>query len=259
MAPGLVPNGSNITIRQLLNHTSGLADFERDPVVLEPYLNGDFGHYWSPLDLARIAVAHDPMFAPGTGEQYCSTNYILAGLIVEAVTGHSLGREISGRIIRPLHLRGTSFPTVPRIDGPHAHGYLVLGSPPATDVTGLSPFPWAAGAIVSTAADSATFYRALLSGRLLGPRLLRAMKTTHAQREGDIPGQRYGLGLISYPLSCGIAWGHSGVFPGYFVYAISSADGRRQVSLEVNSDTSSLSKDAGARFFRLLDRAYCSR
>ena len=118
---------------------------------------------------------------------------------------------------------------------PHAHGYLVIKKPPATDVTGLYPFPWAAGAIISNAADTATFYRALLSGRLLQPGLLHAMETTHAQKHVDIPGQRYGLGLIRYSTACGTAWGHNGSYPGYYVYDLTSSDGQRQAVIEVNA------------------------
>ena len=110
----------------------------------------------------------------------------------------------------------------PDLPNPHAYGYLVLGNPPAADVTGLYPFPWAAGALVSTAADTATFYRQLLAGRLLSPRMMRAMQTTHAQERVDVPGQRYGLGLMSFPTPCGVAWGHSGSFPGYYLYNYTS-------------------------------------
>jgi D-alanyl-D-alanine carboxypeptidase len=256
--PGLVPHGDKIAIRQLLNHTSGLADFEYDPVVLAPYLAGDLVHPWAPRRLVQIAVSHPPLFAPGTDESYSSTNYLLAGLIVEARTGHTLGSELNRRIFRPLHLRATSFPTTARIANPHAHGYLVIKKPPATDVTGLYPFPWAAGAIISNAPDTATFYRALLSGRLLSPALLRAMQTTHAQKHVDIPGQRYGLGLVRYSTACGTAWGHNGAYPGYYAYNLTSSDGQRQAVIEVNADPTSVSKTTGLKSIRLLAKAYCT-
>ena len=256
--PGLVPLGDKISIRQLLNHTSGLADFEYDPTVLAPYLAGDLSHPWAPRKLVQIAVSHPPLFAPGTDESYSSTNYLLAGLIVEARTGHTLGSELNRRIFQPLHLRATSFPTTARMPSPRAHGYLVIKKPPATDVTGLYPFPWAAGAIVSNAADTATFYRALLSGRLLSPSLLHAMQTTHAQKHVDIAGQRYGLGLIRYSTPCGTAWGHNGAYPGYYVYDFTSSDGRRQAVIEVNADPGSVSKTTGVKSIRLLAKAYCT-
>ncbi|HET7379677.1 MAG TPA: serine hydrolase domain-containing protein, partial [Gaiellales bacterium] len=256
--PGLVPHGNKISIRQLLNHTSGLADFEYDPTVLAPYLAGDLSYAWAPRKLVEIAVSHPPLFAPGNDESYSSTNYLLAGLIVEARTGHTLGSELNRRIFRPLHLHATSFPTTARMPNPHAHGYLVIKKPPATDVTGLYPFPWAAGAIISNAADTATFYRALLSGRLLSPRLLHAMQTTHAQKQVDIPGQRYGLGLIRYSTPCGTAWGHNGAYPGYYIYDLTSSDGRRQAVIEVNSDPGSVPKATGLKSIRLLTKAYCT-
>src|SRR5207253_9749179 len=131
----------------------------------------------------------------------------------EARTGTTLGSDPKPRIFRPLHLGATSFPTTARMPNPHAHDYLVIKKPPATDVTGLYPFPWAAGAIISNAADTATFYRALLTGRLLSPRMLRAMQTTHAQKHFDIPGHRYGLGLARYSTACRTAWGHNAAFP----------------------------------------------
>jgi len=247
-----------LSIRQLLNHTSGLADFEYDPVVLAPYLAGDLSHRWAPRKLVQIAVSHPPLFAPGTDESYSSTNYLLAGLIVEARTGHTLGNELNRRIFQPLHLRATSFPTTARMPSPHAHGYLVIKKPPASDVTALYPFPWAAGAIVSNAVDTATFYRALLSGRLLSPRLLHAMQTTHAQKHIDIAGQRYGLGLIRYSTACGTAWGHNGAYPGYYVYDFTSSDGQRQAVIEVNADPGSVSKTTGLKSIRLLAKAYCT-
>jgi D-alanyl-D-alanine carboxypeptidase len=235
-----------------------LADFEYDPTVLAPYLAGVLSHPWAPRELVQIAVSHPPLFAPGTDESYSSTNYLLAGLIVEARTGHTLGSELNRRVFRPLHLHATSFPTTARMPNPHAHSYLVIDRPPATDVTGLYPFPWAAGAIVSNAADTATFYGALLSGRLLSPRLLHAMETTHAQKHVDVAGQRYGLGLQKYPTACGTAWGHAGAYPGYYAYNFTSTDGRRQAVLEVNADPTSVGKATLLESIRLLAKAYCT-
>ena len=147
---------------------SGIADFETDPRYLKPYLSGDFGYYWAPRQLVKMAVSHPPLFPPGVTKHtsYSNTNYVLLGLVVEAATGNSIGAELRNRIFRPLHLDGTSYPTTkPGLPSPYAHGYIVVGKPPATDVTGLSPsLSPASGAIVSTAEDVADFYRALLSG-----------------------------------------------------------------------------------------------
>ena len=257
--PGVVPNGRNITIRQLLDHTSGLFNYEDDDRAVEPYFKGDLGHYWAPIQLVRIAVSHKPYFAPGKGEHYSSTNYLLVGLIVEKATGRSIGTELRDRIFRPLHLKNTFYPTTPAIPGPHFHGYMVVSTPGAIDVTGVSPsLSGAAGAIVSTVDDVADFYRALLSGDVVKPRLLKAMKTTHGQKNYDIPGQRYGLGLMMMPTSCGVAWGHIGSFPGYHTTAFTSADGRRQVVLATNLDPSAQKPATIARYYKLLDTAYCT-
>src|SRR5207247_1615364 len=80
LLPGLVPNGNRITVRELLNHTSGLFDYEQDSRVLKPYLSGNLGYRWPPRTLVKIAVAHKPLFAPGARYSYSNTNYMLAGL-----------------------------------------------------------------------------------------------------------------------------------------------------------------------------------
>ncbi len=259
--PGLVPNGKKITLRMLLIHTSGLYDHEKDPAVLQPYLSGNLDYYWSPLRLVKVAVSKAPLYAPGRTRvsTYSSTNYVLLGLIVKAVTGRPVGAELQRRIFRPLRLTETSYPvrrtSLPK---PYAHGYFMLGGPSLTDLSTLSPsLSGPAGAIVSTVGDVASFYRALLSGRLLEPAQLKAMKTTLPDAAGDLP-QRMGYGLIRFSTSCGPAWGHSGSFPGYWTHAWSSAHGERQVVLMVNVDPSAAPDAARASFYRTLERAYCS-
>ena len=255
--PGLVPNGDGITIRQLLNHTSGLFDYENDPRVFEPYINGDLTYHWAPRELVRIAVSHEPLFEPGATQSYSNTGYILAGLIIKAATENTLRGELRSRIFQPLQMRATSFPTRPGIAGRHAHGYIILGEPSAIDLTGISPFVWAAGAIISTGADDLSFYRALLSGRLLKAGLLREMKET-VPVEGAPPGAGYGLGLTRAGTPCGTAWGHNGAFGGFYSDVYTSENGRHQALLMVNLDETSQTEDFKALFYELLDKAYCS-
>jgi D-alanyl-D-alanine carboxypeptidase len=237
--PGLVPNGAAITLRELLNHTSGLYNYTDDPRVLAPYLTGDRASYWAPRDLVAVAVSHPPLFPPGASWSYSNTNYIVAGLVIEAVTHHDAVAEVYWRLIRPLGLAGTYFPVRdPDIRGPHAHGYLTNvppGSPlpPGTvDVTTFSPsWAWTAGGIVSTAADLARFHRALIGGRLLRPAQQRELMTTVPGAGGD-----YGLGIGAATLPCGTVWGHTGDFPGYLTYAYLTADASRQAVLVMTSD-----------------------
>jgi len=258
--PGLVPNGSKIMIRQLLNHTSGLADFEANPRYLKPYLTGNFGYYWAPRQLVKMGVSQKPLFAPGTRYSYSNTNYVLAQLIVEKVTGKTIGAELKRRIFKPLHLDDTTYPTGPGLPSPYAHGYKLLGKPPAVDVTGLSPsLAPGSGAIISTALDVADFYRALLSGKLLRPEQMTAMKTVVSIRTGKVvaSGAGDGLGIGRPPFSC-VGWAHGGELPGYEVFAISSADGRRQTVLMMNQDRSTAAKRAVALFDKLPGKAFCA-
>jgi D-alanyl-D-alanine carboxypeptidase len=235
--PGLVPNGHHITIRQLLQHTSGLFTYDEDPRIAEPYLQGDLDFVWRPRQLVAIATEHPPLFAPGTGWSYSNTGYVLLGLIIRAATHSSVQQQLQTRILRPLGLRHTSFPvTNPHIVGPHAHGYQLGAGPGGTplDFTGLSPsWAWATGNMVSTVEDVARFYRALLGGRLLPPGLLRAMQTTVDTGSG----LQYGLGLASIELPCGggTVWGHEGGLPGYENWALATRDGENQVVMMVNA------------------------
>jgi D-alanyl-D-alanine carboxypeptidase len=258
--PGIVPNGKRITVYQLLNHRSGLFDFGGDRKFVAAAFR-DPMRDWKPRELVAIATRHKPYFAPGAGWRYSETNYYVLGLIVEAATRRSLAGELDRRIFAPLRLRATSFPSKPRIAGPHAHGYMRLGRPSLADVTVGSPSSeWAAGALVSNADDLARFFRALLGGRLLPPQLMRAMETVTPTPLG----WSYGLGLMKVRNPCGALWGHTGATAGYSADALNSKDGGHQVVVLVNA-TGSLS---GAGFFgpptraahaidRLIHTAYC--
>ena len=165
--PGVISNGRAISIRQLLNHTSGIYDYMNDPAVLGPYIEGDLTHVFDPEEGVKIAAAYGPLFAPGTQLSYSNTNYALLAMIVRAATGKTIDAELQARLFAPLRLRSTSFPTLSEIDGPHTHGYVFLDRR-AVRCHPLQPIGvGAAGAIVSNADDLARFYRALLDGHLL--------------------------------------------------------------------------------------------
>jgi D-alanyl-D-alanine carboxypeptidase len=252
--PGMVPNGATVTIRQLLNHSSGIANYEEHPQYLAPYLAGDVAHVTTPAQLIAMGTSRGPLFPPGTSSAYSNTNYTLAGLIIEKVTGSTLGAQFEQRIFGPLKLGSTYLPTGPEIDGQHAHGYFVLADPPATDVTRFSPsIGWAGGSIISTPDDVSAFYRALLEGRLLRPELLKQMMATIAGSNGE----QYGLGLAQKTLPCGTAWGHGGNFPGYLVESYSSADARHQVTVAYNLDPNSMQQASKDAVERLLKDAFC--
>jgi D-alanyl-D-alanine carboxypeptidase len=239
--PGAISNGSEITIRQLLNHTSGVFNYTSDPTILAPYIEGDFTRIFDPLHGVEVAAQYGPQFAPGTAFDYSNTNYLLLAMIVEAVTGHGIASELHKRIIRPLGLHHTSYPTSSEIVGPHIHGYVQSDATQWLDVTPFSPTLYgASGAILSNADDVARFYRALLRGRLLGPDELVAMQTIDPVATGGVPdagilGGGWGLGLLRETFPCGEAWGHDSETPGYMTAAWNSNDGARQVVVIVNS------------------------
>ncbi|SDL13097.1 D-alanyl-D-alanine carboxypeptidase [Nonomuraea maritima] len=232
--PGMLPGHERVTIRQLLNHTSGVFNYLDDPVMWEDYMNLRY-RTWQPEELVGVATAHGPLFAPGSDWYYSNTNYVLAGLIVRKVTGRPVEQEVRRRFIVPLGLRDTSFPTTdPKIHGPHARGYLggYVGDP-YVEATELNPSRmYAAGAMISTASDLNRFWTALLDGRLLRPNLLREMQQTVPALGGG-----YGLGISVFE-PCGFPlWGHNGRMPGYGVRLLQTEDGRRQVTVAFNVQT----------------------
>ncbi|MFE2135446.1 serine hydrolase domain-containing protein [Streptomyces sp. NPDC059466] len=261
--PGLVRghgnDGREVTVRRLLNHTSGIFDYTEDEDFVRTYFlkDGFLRHRYdtkSPAELVAIATAHRPVFAPGASWSYSNTNYVLAGMVIEKVTGHSYATEIDRRVIAPLDLRATSVPgtrtTLPR---PSSRAYSKLATTttgPTYDVTTLNPsLASSAGGMISDSSDLNRFYSALLRGRLLPPEQLKEMKTTVAV-EG-VPNARYGLGLIDRTLGCGVhVWGHDGGIHGSTSSATTTADGRHSLAFNFNGDWSG---DGDA----VIDAEYC--
>ena len=256
--PGIVPDGDAITVRQLLQHTSGLFDYAADPATFQPFAT-DPGYAWHPRDLVAIATAHAPNFQPGKGWGYSNTNYVLLGLIVETVTGRPVGQELERRIFRPLHLWATSFDTdghfsdrsSGRRTARFAHGYSTIAGS-TFDASDLNPsWGYAAGAVTSTANDLVAFYGALMRGKLITKQGLKAMTTTVSLS----PTAGYGLGLLHTKTSCGWFWGHDGGTFGYTSNAYVSSDGRHVAILLVNSGQ--LTTPQHEAFMQLAERAAC--
>ncbi|MGW2647642.1 serine hydrolase domain-containing protein [Streptomyces sp. NPDC001393] len=246
--PGVVHghghDGRHITVRQLLNHTSGIFDYTGDADFDRAVFTKDgfFRHRYdtlAPGELVSIAMKHAPYFAPGTSWKYSNTNYVLAGMVIEKVTGHAYATEIERRVIAPLRLRGTSLPgtrtTVPR---PSSRAYSKFLDPagPVYDVTTLNPsLASSAGEMISDSADLDRFYSALLRGKLLPPEQLKEMKTT-VEATG-IPNARYGLGLMDIRLTCGVhVWGHNGGIHGSTSTAMTTAAGDHSIAFNFNGD-----------------------
>ncbi|WP_327064899.1 beta-lactamase family protein [Kitasatospora sp. NBC_01250] len=280
--PGLIPDGEQITVRMLLDHTSGLFNYANDPAVLRSFTGQDT-RSWSPRQLIAAAVQHPALFAPGTRYSYSNTNYVALGLVAEQASGQGIADLIRQRITQPLHLThthldtggGTSTPGSPNL----AHGYepdaahlapvLPPGTPPGsafagperpdgyvdTTATALST-EWAAGGMVSTAGDWARFDRALLSGKLLPSAQLKEMETTVS--EGPDTANRYGLGLEQVVTPCGTVWGHDGQVPGYSSEEYTDPTGHRTVSVFTTTVFGIAQPPAAAADHAVVDAAVCA-
>ncbi|QFZ23072.1 serine hydrolase domain-containing protein [Saccharothrix syringae] len=231
--PGLLPDGDRITVRHLLQHTSGLYNYTQDlPLDPDGYEAIRY-KTWTPAELVALATAKPLDFQPGTGWNYSNTNYVVVGMLVERVTGRPYGDAVAQRVLRPLGLRDTSVPgTRVQVPGPHAHGYVRVAGEVA-DITEINPsVAYSAGEMISTTEDLGRFVDALLDGRLLRPAQQRELLTT--VQAG--PGQGYGLGIESTELPCGVTvWGHGGGIPGYSTLMMSTADTKTRLTASVTS------------------------
>ncbi|MGI5156441.1 serine hydrolase domain-containing protein [Microbispora sp. CA-102843] len=220
-------DGRRITVRRLLQHTTGLPDYTS--FLAEGPLS--YRHmYMQPRELLDLALKDKAHFTPGAKWEYSNTNYLVAGLLIERVTRRPLIEEITNRIVRRIGLRHTYFPNAgdQGVRTPHPKGYHRDDpSKPFTDVTVWDPSQaWSAGGMISTPSDLNRFFRAVVDGELLEPEQLKQMRTT-VKADGLGKGARYGLGLVSTPLSCGgLAWGHGGDIFGYHTGNAVTEDGR---------------------------------
>ncbi len=217
--PGLGARGEEITIRQLLNHRSGLVNFTDYTSWLD---RASRSPSTRPINILRFAVSHPAAFRPGSEWQYSNTNYIALGLVIEKTTGRPYGQVLKQRILEPLDLGSTELPVTRRL-----RDLKDEGENPQV--------PWAAGAIVSNAQDIARFLSALLSGRILSEASLASMKQTVVVD----PTLADGLGIFSTQLPCGRFWGHQGGILDYATIVNASEDGSRVVVISAHGGTPS--------------------
>ena len=247
--PTVVPNGGAITLRELMNHTSGLFNYtDDDAFTNDPFAS--FSRTWTPQQLLAVAFAHPANFASGTNWSYSNTNYVVLGLVVEAVTGKPLGQVLQERIFTPLRLTSTSFPLAISLGPDFVHGYIKLPGSPLIDISpALNPtWGWAAGAIVSNARDVTAFYRGLFTGKLLPPPQLDELESP-TPTSGT-----YALGVAITAPACGRAFTHTGDFLGWRNIVYSTANGRRQAVVMVNVNDAFVTWD---RLDTLAQKALC--
>jgi D-alanyl-D-alanine carboxypeptidase len=207
------PGATKITVRELMNHTSGIFNYT-DDLGFQSTVNSQPMKKWTHQELVDIAAAQPPYFPPGTAWKYSNTDYIMLGMIVEAVTGDTIGKEIRASLLDPNHLGSTSFDGEEPIVGTLAHGWL--GSMDVS--TAIDPsYAWAAGAMVSSMSDLCDWAGTLYAGKILMPSTMKEMLTTVAT---DQPGLRYGLGVFVGDASIAgdTIVGHPGDIPGYHTH-----------------------------------------
>lgn len=243
--PGLIPGryGEQTTVRMVLDHTSGIGDYVASAFPSLRELSADSLDEYRFRDVRPAQLVAWGLGAPRTGEpgerwSYSNTNYVIAGELLEKVTGTKAEKYITRNVIRKAGLKHTYFPSSPWIAGPHPRMYESLYqhvTPPRDYSTFDMSWAWTAGALVSTMDDLNRFYRGLLTGDLIGPDALAQMQRTVPVKDAD--GNvlmNYGLGLYSLDLPCGTFWGHDGAVFGAGTQSLSSAGGERQISLAFN-------------------------
>ncbi|WP_411200823.1 serine hydrolase domain-containing protein [Streptomyces cyaneofuscatus] len=256
---GLLPD-DRITVRHLLSHRSGLADYT-DAMFNEtvPGFEAVRNRVFSYRELLDLSLAEPRTTEPGGAYAYSNTNFVVVGMLVEELTGRPVADAYQRRIIKPLGLRQTAYvhPDT-RIKGTHVRGYLhpdEAGAPLVDSTEQTVSWAQSAGAVISSPADLNTFTSALMRGRLLSPATLEAM-TTVTPTDGTNT-RFYGLGLRRYDLSCGTrVYGHTGTVQGYYTYAFSTRDGRRSLSALANTSNRGAANTA---LGGTLEAAFCGK
>ena len=260
------PGWSDITLRQLLNHTSGLPDLSGNPDLV-PDLLASPTQAPPPEDLLRYAYdlnKKKPLFTPGTQYKYSNTDNIAVALMIEDATGRTYEGQLQEQVYGPLGLRRTTLPAGPNLRKPFIHGYDLSEQPPE-DVSEsfAAGWAWASGGIVSTPADLNTFIRGYVKGRLydLDTRAQQRKVFEGGTSDPVGPGKNSaGLGVFRYETGCGTVWGHTGNTFGYTQFMAASPDGKRSATLSINAQIAPPvgDPDAFAAFRRAEGRAVCA-
>ncbi|MEU6406627.1 serine hydrolase domain-containing protein [Streptomyces sp. NPDC046985] len=255
--PGLLPD-ARITVRHVLSHRSGLYDYTHDLFARTvPGFEAVRNKVFTYRQLVAQSVKHPLTHKPGAVYAYSNTNFVVAGLLVEKLTGHPVRTEYQNRIIKPLRLTDTFYVhPATAIPGRHTHGYLTPDDArsPLVDATDQTA-SWAqsAGALISSARDLNAFLSALLGGRLLPAGQLAQMErwlSSGAQ-------QAYGLGLRRRDLSCGVSvYGHTGIVQGFSTYAFTSKGGQRSFTALANTSNNGATDRT---MLATLDSAFCGK
>jgi D-alanyl-D-alanine carboxypeptidase len=226
-----------VTLRQLLHHTSGVADYTRDP-DFQAAFGADPQLSIAPRQLLDFIADEPLLFAPDTEYRYSNSDNIIVGLMVEAATGVPYETLLATHVYTALGMKDTSLPSTSTMPEPFIHGFDVSVDPPEDITTAISPSgAWASGGIVSTPADLSRFVRGYIGGRLFSKEQ-RAQQFDFVPGSSDPPGPGNnfaGLAVFKYPTNCGTVFGHTGSFPGYTQFIAASRNGQASVTVSINS------------------------
>jgi D-alanyl-D-alanine carboxypeptidase len=249
-----------ITLRELLNHTSGIPDFI-DAKGFSDALSASSDKAPPPRQLIDYVRAEPLTFAPGSRYEYSNSDNIFVGLMVEAATGKPYVDEVQSQVLGPLGLKHTSLPSGTELPEPLFHGYDVNPPMPPEDVSNLlaGGWAWASGGIVSTPRDLNSFIRGYVGGKLFSSKVAQTQRQfiVAGGSEPTGPGDNSaGLALFRYDTACGTVYGHTGNTPGYTQFAAASPDGHRSVTVAMSLQRTQTSQDAGAGVYAALQRVW---
>jgi D-alanyl-D-alanine carboxypeptidase len=259
---GMPSTWADVTLAQLLQHTSGIPDFSRSKDFAQA-LQANLLTPPPPATLVSYVFTEPLLFSPGSKYHYSNTDNILVGLMVEAVTGHSYEDELQAKVATPLGLTQTSLPAGNTMPTEYVHGYDISDPKAPEDVSELfaAGWTWASGGVVATPGDANAFIRGYVGGKLFDAATRKAQMTFRpGNSEPTGPGTNSaGLGVFRYETRCGTFYGHTGNTPGYTQFVAASKDGTRSTSVSVSAQiTPNVNKAAFPALRKIFELAVCA-
>jgi D-alanyl-D-alanine carboxypeptidase len=259
--PGMPAAWAPVTLRQLLQHTSGIADFSRTTGFRDALL-ANLTTAPPPVQLVSYVFDDPLLFTPGTKYHYSNSDNILVGLMVEAATGNGYAAELASKVTGPLQLTQTTLPSDSALSDAYVHGYDI-SEPEKPDVSTLfaAGWTWASGGVVATPGDANAFVRGYVAGPIVDA-ATRTAQFSFRRGSSEPPGpgsNAAGLALFRYRTRCGTFYGHTGNTPGYTQFVAATKDGKRSVSVSINAQiTPTNNKTAFPALRRIFELAVCA-
>ena len=257
--PDLPEAWGEVTLRQLLNHTSGLPDYTTNPAFGEA-VGASPGEALPPADLLAFVADEPLVFPPNTQYTYSNSDNIAVGLMIEAATGEDYADVLAEEVFEPLGLDGTSLPAGTEMADPYIHGYQLADDGELEDFSTVfaAGWAWASGGVVSTPADLNDFIRGYVGGELFGDDVREQQQQLFIPAgESDPPGpgeNSASMALFRYQTECGTVYGHTGSIFGYTQFAVASPDGRRSATASISLQRDGKGEGQAASVFDALQR-----